>query len=178
MPLITEVTHHMALLPLLWLVILDQYGHHRAVIWWALAVVFGLSWLADTLAHSFPPWLISALYPLAQAVTLAAVFLPIAAAWRFTGAILSVGAVAICVHGIERPELVTHTVAWVGILLMMWQQRGRLRAAILTGFGLGWLGYLAYAFSPSWPTWGVYQGIRAASLGVFCWATAPQRVRA
>lgn len=176
MPLISEVTHHMALLPVVWLALLQHSGQRRALIWWVLALVLGFSWLADTVAHWASPWLVSALYPLAQAVTLATVLLPFAAAWRFAAALLSAGAVVLWVRGIEHPDTAVHTVAWVGILLMLWKQRGRLRLTILSAFGLGWLGYLGYALAPSWPTWGVYQGIRATSLGIFCWATAPRRV--
>lgn len=175
MPLLAEVTHHMALVPLLWLIVLAYYGQPRSAAAWGLGMVLGISWVADTAAHWMDPWLVSAIYPLAQAVLLAVVLLPYAAAWRFAGTVLAVGALALVSRGVERPDWIIHTVSWVGMGLIVWRSRGRLRLAVLSSFGLGWLGYLGYAFAPSFPTWGMYQGIRALGLGVFCWATAPAR---
>lgn len=174
-PLLAEVTHHMALLPLLWLIVLAYYGQRRSAAAWGIGLVLGVSWLADTLAHWVDPWLVSTIYPLVQAILLAVVLLPLPAARRFVGTVLTVGGLTLLIRGVERPDTIIHTIAWVGMVLMVWRHCGRLRLAVLSSFGLGWLGYLGYAVAPSFPTWGVYQAIRAVGLGVFCWATAPVR---
>lgn len=177
MPLITEVTHHMALLPVLWLGVLAYYGQRRGVLWWTVALVLGVSWLADTAAHWVNPWLVSALYPTVQALVLAAVLLPIPTLWYFGAVMISTTVLAVSWHGLGHPDVFARTAAWAGLLLIAWPHRA-LRAPILVTFGLGWLGWLAYSIAPGWGTWGVFQGIRAIGLGSFCWATAPHRVHA
>lgn len=168
--MIFEATHHMALLPLLWLGGLAFHGHPRDVEWWALASTFGISWLADTLAHTVDPWLVSALYPVVQASLLGMLLLPAPAAWRFVLLVIGAGIVALLVRGVARPDVFVRTVAWVGIVLLVWPQRSRLRLVVLSTFGLSWLGWIGYSLSPGWATWGTYQGVRALGLGVFCWA--------
>lgn len=177
MPLISEVAHHMALLPLLWLGVLAFYGHRRAVLWWTVALVLSVSWMADTAAHWVDPWLVSAFYPLAQAAILGIVLLPRPALWRFLAAVFGVGVATMLLGGITRPEMFAHTMAWAGMVMIAWRHRP-IRAPIVTTFALGWLAWVAYSIAPGWGTWGLYQGVRAAGLGVFCWASAPQRVRA
>lgn len=177
MPLISEVTHHMALLPMLWLGVLAWHGHSRGVLWWTLAVVLGVSWLADTAAHWVDPWLVSALYPAAQALIFACVVLPSRALGRFAIIISLVSGLAVTWRGGPHPEILAHTVAWTGLVTMAWPHRA-IRGPILVTFGLGWLAWLGYNFAPSWLTWGVFQSVRALGLGAFCWVTLPQRVRA
>lgn len=167
----------MALVPLLWLAVLAYHGARRPVVWWAFAIVLGLSWVADTLAHWVDPWLVSTAYPLAQALVLAAVLLPPPALWRVTAIMLVAGVIAWALQGVGRPDVFTRTVAWMGILVMAWPHRALQRPA-LTTFGLGWLAWVAYSIVPDWTTWGLYQGVRALGIGVFCWATAPQLARA
>lgn len=170
----------MALLPLLWLGGLWYYGYRRSVLWWALALVLFVSWGADTWAHHYPKgdpriWTVSAFYPLMQAAIFGTILLPTPALWRFLG-VLAVTGLAV---GFWRstPEVLGRTVAWTGLLILAWPHR-ELRSPVLVTFGLGWLAWLGYNFAPSWLTWGTYQGIRALGLGVFCYATLPQRVRA
>jgi hypothetical protein len=167
----------MALLPLLWLGVLASYGQRRSALWWTLAVVIGVSWLADTAAHRVDPWIVSTTYPALQALALAVVVLPTAALWRYVEVLIITAVIALLLTGVGRPDVFLRTVAWMGLLVMAWPYR-QLRVTMLTTFGLGWLGWVAYSIAPGWTTWGAYQGIRAAGLGVFCWATAPARVRA
>lgn len=164
----------MALVPMLWLGVLAFYDQRRSILWWTLALVLGVSWMADSAAHWMNPWTVSAFYPLVQAAIFGIILLPTPALWRFLG-LLAVTGLGV---GLWRatPEVLGRTVAWTGLLALAWPHR-ELRAPVLVTFGLGWLGWLAYSFAPSWPTWGVYQGIRALGLGVFCYATAPVRVR-
>lgn len=167
----------MALLPLLWLGVLAHYGQRRFVLWWMLALVLGVSWIADSAAHWVEPWKVSAVYPSVQAMIVAIVLLPNPALARFAALIVAATAVPLLWRGVGHPDVVSHTVAWAGLATLCWPHR-TLRAPIAVTFGVGWLGWLAYSIAPGWGTWGAYQSIRALGLGVFCWATAPQRVRA
>lgn len=168
--MIFEVAHHMALVPLLWLGVLAYYGRSRDGEWWALGGALGVSWMADTLAHSVDPWLVSAWYPVVQASLLGVMLLPAQAAWRFVLLVVGAGIAAVLIRGIGRPDVFVRTVSWVGIVLLVWPQRSRLRLVVLSTFGLSWLGWIGYSLSPGWPSWGLYQGLRAVGLGVFCWA--------
>lgn len=167
----------MALLPLLWLGVLAWYGQQRGVLWWTLALVLGVSWMADTAAHWVDPWLVSALYPAVQACVFASIVLPSPALEHFVGLVSLATALAIHWRGGPHPEVLAHTVAWTGLVMITWPHR-EIRLPVLVTFGLGWLAWLGYNMLPAWGTWGTYQGVRALGLGVFCWATAPQRVHA
>lgn len=165
----------MALLPLLWLGVLAYYGQRRSALWWTFALILGLSWIADTAAHWIDPWLVSRTYPLLQAVILGAVLLPADRLWRLLVVLGATGLIAASTTG---PDILTHTVAWTSMLVILWPTRdpmGRAFALIVLG---NWLGWLGYTIAPGWGTWGLYQGLRAFGLGVFCWVSAPHRVRA
>lgn len=175
MPVITEVTHHMALLPLLWLGVLAQLGQRRSALWWAFALVLAVSWVADAFAHWVDPWLLSTIYPAVQALVLASVLLPLPALLRFAGVLSLTGALAVLLVGVGQPDVFLHTVAWTGLVVIAWPHP-ELRWPIAISFGLGWLAWVAYSIAPGWTTWGIYQSVRAVGLGVFCWATVPQPV--
>lgn len=178
---IEEVTHHMALGPLLWLVLLRAGGQRPAFLWWILAGVFGISWLADTASHWVSWWVVSGLYPIAQVTLLAAALLSRAEwlpfCWWFGAAAL----LDLLLAGLGTPELFVHTLAWGALILIVWRhpESHPLRLPVMVSFGLGWLGWIAFLVAPTWGTWGAYQSIRALGLGVFCWASvkAPQPVR-
>lgn len=165
----------MALVPLLWLGVLAFYGQRRSALWWTLAVVLGISWLADTAAHWINPWIVSAFYPLVQAAIFGIILLPTPALWRFLGLLAVTGLGVGSFHA--KPDVLGRTIAWTGLLVVAWPHK-ELRVPVVVTFGLGWLAWLAYSFAPSWGTWGLFQGVRAVGLGTFCYATAPQRVRA
>lgn len=175
--MIQEVAHHMALLPLLWLGGLAFHGHRRPVLWWALAVVLSVSWVADTVAHVVNPALVSALYPALQTIVLGVVLLPTRALGRFAVLILAATIGPLLYRGVAHPDIFARTACWAGLLTIAWPHR-EIRLPVLVTFGLGWLAWLGYNFLPSWGTWGTYQAIRALGLGTFCWATLPVRVRA
>lgn len=167
----------MALLPLLWLGGLAFHGHKRPVLWWTLAVVLSVSWVADTVAHVVDPALVSALYPALQALVLAVVVLPPRALGRFAALILAATSLPLMYRGVAHPDIVARTACWAGLMTIAWPHKA-IRLPVLVTFGLGWLAWLGYNFAPSWPSWGAYQSVRALGLGVFCFATLPQRVRA
>jgi hypothetical protein len=165
----------MALLPLLWLGVLAYYGQRRSPLCWALALVFTVSWIADTAAHWLNPWTVSAVYPLVQVLLLAVVVLPAVPLFRLLG--ILAGTVGIVLWtGVAHRDIVLRTVAWTALLVVAWPHRP-LWVPVLVTFGMGWLAWVAYTISPTWVTWGSYQGIRALGLGSFCWVTAPTRVR-
>jgi hypothetical protein len=169
------LAHHMSLLPLLWLGVLAYYRQHHSVLWWTFALVLGVSWLADTAAHWVDPWLVSRIYPLVQALVLGVVLLPLDRLWRLLLVLAGAYVVSAATAG---PDIVTHTIAWTSILVMVWpaaDQPRRMMALIFLG---NWLGWIAYTIASGWWSWGLYQGLRAAGLGVFCWASAPAKVRA
>jgi len=166
----------MGLVPLLWLGVLAVHGQRRSPLWWALAITLGVSWLADTAAHWISPWLVSAVYPIAQTLVLGMVLIPAALLWRFLVAVAITTGLALALAGTWRPELLIHTVCWTGILVMAWPYR-EIRGATVWTFGMGWIAWVVFATLPTFATWGVYQGMRALGLGVFCWAAAPHRVR-
>lgn len=136
-----------------------------------MALVLAVSWIADTAAHVIDPWFVSALYPVAQAILVAAVVLSPVVAHRFILAVLAMAVVSIAWNGIGRPDLFIRTVCWVGILLMLWPLP-TLRVTTVSAFGVCLLAWIGYSLSPSWTTWGLYQGVRAGADGVFCWASA------
>lgn len=166
----------MALIPLLWLGCLRYCGQHRSPLWWALALVLAISWVADTVAHVVDPWLTSAIYPLLQALILSIVLLPRRALIRFAAVFLGIGVLTFWLSGATHPEVIGRTIAWSGLLVVAWPHQA-IRWPVMITFGLGWLGWIAYSISPGWGTWSVFQGIRALGLGSFCWVTAPKLVR-
>jgi hypothetical protein len=164
---IFEVAHLLGLVPLCWLAV---RGETRAE-WWWLAVAFAVSWVADTVAHLVNPWLPAAVYPVSQAAVIGAVLLPRRDAWLFAGALVLVGIAGVLLEGVWGPDLFLETVASLGIVGIVYARPlGLLRLALLVAFGMGWLAWIGYLFVPGFPSWGVYQGVRAVSLGFFCWA--------
>jgi len=167
----------MGLLPILWLGVLMAHGQRCSPLWWALGITMSISWLADTAAHWLDPWLGSALYPIAQTLVMGIVLVPASRLGRFVAAVTVTTGFALALAGTTHPEMLIHTVCWTGILVIAWPYR-EIRGPTLLTFGVGWLAWVAFATLPTFATWGLYQGIRACGLGVFCWATAPHRVRA
>lgn len=178
---LAEVTHHLALVPVLWLVILAYYGQPRAVEWWGLAATLELFWLADTAAHHYDPWTVSALYPLGQAVLMALLLLSLRDALRLGGFVVAVGLGIVVLRGIARPELIAHTVAWVSILCMVWPPQTMFARAVLGVFGVCWFGWYLFTVLPTLVGWSFFQGERLGGTLVFCWASwavRPARVLA
>lgn len=162
----------MGLVPLVWLVFLHSIRITRGAAWWFLAAAFGISWVADWVAHVAGPWPISPLYLVSQAALIGAVLLPRRDARWFLGLLLFSALAASLVLPLYQPDLFVHTVAWWGITLMVLERPalGRLRTALLVAFGGGWLCWLGYFLAPSGGSWALYQVCRAVGIGLFCWA--------
>jgi hypothetical protein len=170
------IAHHMALLPLVWLGWLRVRGKRLDVAWWWLAGAFAVSWLADTAAHFTDAWVIGAVYPVSQAALVCFVFLSRDDAMKVVLVLMVVGIADIIWHGVDSPDILLRTVAWLSVVGIVWplRQLGRLRASLLVAFGIGWWCWMIYAISPGWWTWGVYQLARLAGILLFCWAaTSP-----
>lgn len=160
----------MALLPFAWLALQRE----SRSLWWVVAVaVFGVSWLADTAALFGNPWLPAAVYPVSQAGILVALLASRKSAGLLIGLLVVAALVGIAWEGVTGPDVLLETVAAGIVVGLVWPRRdlGRLRIMLLVGFGGGWLVWLGYLFAPGWTSWGVYQGVRAVSLGLFCWAS-------
>lgn len=158
----------MALIPLAWLILQGE----RRPEWWWLAGAFGISWLADTAAHWVSPALIGVVYPVSQAAIVGAVLLNRTDAYVLLLLLWITAVLAVLWEGVTGPEVMLRTVAWGSIVGMAGMRPlGRLRYSLLMAFGIGWLAWLGYVLAPGWGSWGVYQSVRLAGLGLFCWAS-------
>jgi len=167
--MIFVVVWQMALVPLAWCFLQRE----RRGVWWVIAGAFAVSWLADaaTLLGSTIPM---AFYPVSQVGLLAAVLAP--RQFRtILGVLVLAGIIAVLWEGIARPGLLLDTVAAGVVVAIAWPlPNRRLRATLLTAFGVGGVMWITYVLWPGWTTWGMYQSVRAASLGMFCWAQRAQ----
>jgi hypothetical protein len=160
----------MGLIPLLWLVVLHFKGKACDRAWWFLAGAFTVSWVADSVSHWTGVPFVGILYPMAQTILVAFVFWDRDRALWLIVAIGFVGIADIAWHGVNGPDILLRTVAWlsiVGIVYPIWQL-GRLRTSLLVTFGLGWLLWMCYAGWPGWWSWGFYQASRLLGIGLFC----------
>lgn len=162
----------MALVPLLWLVGLHHAGRGRGVEWWWLAAAYGISWVADWVAHRYGGFPISPLYLVTQTGIFALVLLPRRQALWFLGLLVTIGGIAFLTHPLGTPDWLVHTVAWLGLVGCVYPLKalGKLRLAVLVSFGLGWFAWMSYVLAPGWSSWLAYQGVRAVGIGLFCWA--------
>lgn len=172
--MIFEIVHQMALLPFLWLAWLHFRGERRDVAWWWLAGAFFVSWLADTAAHWMAPFLVSPVYLVSQASIIGFVFLSRRKALTLIVVLVAVGIAAILWRGVDSPDVLFHTVAWLSVVGIVYplRQLGRLRYSLLIYYGAGWLCWLGYAINPGWFSWSGYQLTRLLGIAMFCWAAS------
>ncbi|MCY7380685.1 MAG: hypothetical protein LH467_15260 [Gemmatimonadaceae bacterium] len=159
------------LIPLGTLVVLHLMGRRRDVAWWWLACAFLVSWFADAAARWYiiPPLVVSTVYPVTQSALVGAVLMPRRDAITFTVTIIVVALLTVAGWGIDGPDVLFRTVAWLtlAVLALSRWELGLLRWSLVLAFGLGWMAWLAYAFWPGWGSWGAYQAVRLASVLVF-----------
>lgn len=168
----SAVAWWMALIPLATLGVLRLRGQSRARIWWIVAAVLGISWLADTvaLAVGHPAnWAVSFFYPSVQGIVLAFTLLSGPTALRFVGLLVAMGLVSAASHGLVKPEDGLRTAAWIGGGVIAWDSQlpRFLRYTLLATFGLGWFAWFVYTLEPAVASWAVYQMVRAAGIGLF-----------
>jgi hypothetical protein len=158
----------MGLLPLAWV----TFRRERRREYWWLAVAFGISFLADTtvlLWHR--PWAASAIYPVSQTALVAAVFVERRVAIGFTAFLVLAALLGLAIEGISAPGLILHVAGWLVLTTFLLEQPSSpLRTALLIGFGANILPWVLMVLRPRVSTWELYQGVRAMSLGWFCYA--------
>lgn len=147
--------------------------------WWWLAAAFGVSWIADgaALYHS-DPWLPVAIYPVSQAGIIVALLAARREAQALIGLLMLAGFVTILWEGVTGPTLFLDAIAAGVVVSVVWSQPKPLRALLLYAFGVGLLAWVGYTLSPGWLSWGLYQAVRAVSVGMFCWASERRMVPA
>lgn len=160
-----EVAHQIGLLPLLGCVL--ARSRERAH-WW-LAAALSVSWLADTVAHWYDPWLMGLVYSVLQVAIVGLVFLDRDDALRLLGVLTLSGLVAAWWQG-NMTLLIT--VAWLSVVGIVWDrpQLGLLRDSLVVYFGFGLVAWLAFVAAPAYPSWFMYQFTRLAGLVLFCGA--------
>lgn len=164
------LAHHMALAPALVLGVLWTLGRRPDTALWWLAGAFGVSWLADTAAHWVDPRLVSAVYPVSQAALVGSVLLKRDDAIVFLFTVIFIGVLSIAFQELQQPS-VLRSASWAAIVGIVYPlPLGRLRTSLLVTFGIGLAAWIVYAAVPGWPTWLVYQGVRAVGIGWFCLA--------
>lgn len=132
-----------------------------------------MSWLADIAALWMNPWISSKVYPVSQAAIIGLVFLSRREALTLIVTLMVVGTVDVLLVGIGDFDILLRTVAWLGIVGIIWplRQLERLRTCLLVAFGLGWACWMGYVISPGWTSWLIYQAVRFAGIALFCWAS-------
>ena len=174
----------MGLLPLAFLGVLRARGQRRDVAWLWLAIAFAVSWLADVVSSALAApdrWIVSLVYPIAQAAIVGRVLLTRRRAIALLGLLVLTGCVAVLWRGVEGPDAVLRSIAWLSVVAIVADRPelpARLQWCLFVYFGVGWLSWIAHV---EWihehphahgiaPTWYAYQGVRLAGLLLFCWA--------
>jgi len=153
---ISEVASALGLVPLVWLAGQRARGKESGPHWSWLAAAFGISWLADSAALGIDPWIVSAVYPVSQAMLVGAVLLTRVDALQLLVVLGVAGIVGIAWEGVSGPDVLLRTVACGAIAGIAWPRSdlGRLRTALLVYFGVGLVVWWGYATIREWPSWG------------------------
>lgn len=162
----------MGLIPLAWTLSLrSARAIDRRWLW--LAAAFAVSWLADWLSHFLLTPLVGPLYISVQSGIIVWTLAPPATAARFSVVLLGAVAMAMLSLVPTDPDILVHTIGWLGLLAVLTSVplAPRLRWVLSLAFGLGWVAWLGYVLRPGWPSWLIYQGVRAASIAMFCRAS-------
>lgn len=174
MPWVAEVAHHMALLPLVTLVVTEARGRKVPRVYWWVGAALLVSWVADSLAHYVSPAVVSFAYPVSQAVLVWAGLVSVVAAFDVL-MLLSVLALVTLLLGWS--PLALRVVAFGSVVFLAGREPSSLlRTSVLTTFGLGLGVWVWYTRDPGWTSWGVYQGVRALGIGLFCVAVSRPRL--
>jgi hypothetical protein len=77
----------------------------------------------------------------------------------------------LAIEGITAPGLLLHVAGWLVLTTFLLEQPpSPLRTALVIAFGVNIVPWILVALRPRWSTWELYQGVRAVSLGWFCYA--------
>lgn len=178
---LSKVAHAVGLLPLIWLAGLTAWRtlwqrEKPSVEWWMVALGYGVSWFADSVALNGDPYRLLAYnsYSLMQGSLILTVIqpkrLPLALiVWTV------VGMLSVVLLG---PQTLwpLHTVVWLWLAVTAWRQGGtgtisdHLALALLVSFGAGWMFWLGFQWSPTFETLGAYQCTRIIGTTLLLWA--------
>lgn len=178
MPLwVGEVAHVLGLIPLIYLVWRVWWRSAKPdAEWWLVALAYTVSWVADTVAHGMNPLIPAHSYVMLQSGLIVGAVLPKEAALHVVGVFCVVALGAVVWLG-PTGQIPLHTVTWLTVAGLAWRWRlapdaTRIVAALGMSFGIGWLAWMAMQWSPTFLTWGAYQGTRAMGTLLLCWAMA------
>ena len=167
-----EASHLVGIIPLAWLVAITLAGKARGAMWWWIAVGYGVSYLADSIAHAHPHLadVMGNTYPIMQAALIVGALVSAKEAALVLGALVWAGLLAIV--WASNVDVLLNTVACgtiAGVALIR-PVPPKLRLALVVSFGVGLVAYWAYAADQSWTNYRIYQSERAIGTGLFCWA--------
>lgn len=178
MHVVSRLALILGLVPLIWLVAQVWWrGEHPYAEWWLLACAYGVSWLADTAAQYVGHALAANAYPLLQCGMLVAILVrEKRQALTVIGTFALVGMLSVVAFG-PKNHVALHTVAWLTVAGLAWQQRGLgpVRWALVMTFGVGWLAWMGFQLNPvSFAPWIGYQVVRAVGTALLCRSMARQ----
>lgn len=160
----------MGLLPIAWVLSLRQAGRAHDRRWIVLALAFAMSWIADSLSHAFDVAQLGPLYLIGQAGFIVWALAARTQLWRFLIVLIGTLNAAMILLDLSEPDILMHTVAWLGVLVICWPLPliPSLRWTLAMMCGAALLAWCGYVLRPSWTSWGIYQGIRATAIVLFC----------
>lgn len=165
-----EAAHQLGLVPLAWLASLRAAGRELGRVWWLLALAFLASWGADWVSHWTGTFPVGPAYLTLQGGLVVWALAPRERAARYLAVLAGTASFVMLNLDPGKPDVLVHTVAWLGLLAMTWPfAPQRVRVVLGVAFGLGWLAWMGYVWQPGWPTWLTYQGTRVLGAGAFCW---------
>lgn len=168
-----ELAHQVGLLPLIWLTARWSGGRKSVRAWWLLGIAFAVSWVADWVSHRVGTFPVGPPYLALQAGLIAGVLAPKLVAQRFGMILAATALFAMLYLDPEVPNVLMYTVAWLGLLAIVWPEplTRRVRWMLAVAFGGGWLAWMGYVLRPDFASWATYQVVRTTGLGLFCWAS-------
>lgn len=170
----------MALLPLGVLLVPELANRPFPRLWWGVAGVVAIGWLADTVAFFLPApwrWVPSLLYPGAQLTLLALLTVRRPVAWRMIGVCALLTLLSFWQVGAHWPEDLVRTMAWgtMAAIALDSPMARAVRDTVLVTFGLGLVVWVWHVVVLSSFTWWVFQAVQA--LGVVTFSVGAWRVR-
>ena len=126
-----------------------------------------MSWVADWASHWTGTFPVGPLYVLVQTALIVWAVAPHQVAAYFISLLCGITASTYLTRPADQPDILVHSVAWLGLLTFCW--RSRFRVPLRLAFGLGLLAWWGYVLEPGWTSWLSYQSIRFIGIGSFCW---------
>ena len=168
-----HVAASLGAIPLAWLTLRYLAGKSVSVPSWWIASGFGVSCVTDLLvvSHTLPQWIASPVYLVSQGALITAAILPPAEAWAVLMTLVAVGEAQVLFVGVNRPDILLHTVSFLTMSLVALRARSIYRWSLGAAFGVGLVAWWAYCIAPGWDSWLAYQSCRLLGVALFCWAS-------